>query len=303
MFKESWLFLAFHCIVKPDDPRVNHSLSCTEDRFRMIIRHLKAAGYEFMTCTQFAAAFGSGEAKDRKIAVLSFDDGYLDNWLAAQIMIEEGVVGTFFPIACTLGGCLPISRLVDFAAKQELGFKAWFNEARNGRYLHGGFRPTPFPSTTLAGQGKGFLACSVPLPEVCGFAEDLCSRFLNGLDKRAECEKAYLAPDQLRCLAEKGMEVGNHTFWHCRLDGQTPKDIAAEIELADRALNELAGLVTHSVALPYGGAQSASLWCAMGNFPQRSWWNYHEFQEPKTLFTVEGGTPLFERMDQRFFKI
>lgn len=302
MLNRQWLFLAFHCVVSIGDPRAQHHLSCTEDRFRSIVRHLKATGYEFMTCSQFFAVFNSGDACGRKIAVLSFDDGYSDNWLAAQILIKEGGVGTFFPIACTLEGKLPVSRLIDLAAEKE-GFSDWLDKIQTNHAPVGGPRNTPFPKETLSGRAKGLLASAVPLSEVVELVGQLEKQFLQDIDQGKCCREVYLLPSQLHAISGLGMEIGNHTYRHCRLDGQTPKDIMLEIEQAERVFSRAGLAVPTSLALPYGGAQSASLWSAMSSKNKLSWWGYCEYGEPEEFVVTCNGVCLFERMDQRFFQI
>lgn len=72
-------------------------LSISLDEFDAQLKAIVSLGFEFVTISQLLDAARQGYANDRKWAVLTFDDGYLDNLLnAAPILESYGARATVF---------------------------------------------------------------------------------------------------------------------------------------------------------------------------------------------------------------
>lgn len=108
--------LMYHYISNPprgaDQYRVN--LSVTPNNFRAQMDWLKTNGYQTITLTQLIYALNIGwpPLPDRPI-ILTFDDGYADNYENAfPILREAGFIGTFFI-------------LTDVTDRSEPGYMTW----------------------------------------------------------------------------------------------------------------------------------------------------------------------------------
>lgn len=91
--------LMYHYIsaAPPDADRYRRDLSVGPDLFRSHLVTLREQGYTTITLSQLAEALATGTPLPPKPIVLTFDDGYLDNYQNAfPIMQQEGAVGTFF---------------------------------------------------------------------------------------------------------------------------------------------------------------------------------------------------------------
>lgn len=88
--------------VRPD--RKNDCMNVTPDVFRRHIREFKEAGYTFIhvgTLQEFAS--GAAPLPEKSV-LISFDDGYADNYkYAYPVLREEQVPGTFFVVSGSIG--------------------------------------------------------------------------------------------------------------------------------------------------------------------------------------------------------
>lgn len=64
--------------------------------------------------------------------------------------------------------------------------------------------------------------------------------------------------DQVRELAEAGIEIGSHAATHMRLAGATPAQLTAEISESRTSLGALLGTEIRGFAFPYGSMDAAS---------------------------------------------
>ena len=73
------------------------SLWCPPPMFEAYLQYLKRRGYHTVTLTQLYEHLQHGAALPSKPIVLTFDDGYLDNWVyAAPLLKKYGFTGTVF---------------------------------------------------------------------------------------------------------------------------------------------------------------------------------------------------------------
>ncbi len=80
------------------------TLSVETDQLKTIIMELSEKGYKFIDADDLLKYEAGIETAPEKMAMLTFDDGYVDNYItAAPILKEFGVKGTFFISTGTLG--------------------------------------------------------------------------------------------------------------------------------------------------------------------------------------------------------
>ena len=92
------LVLTYHRL--STDSSMANDYTVTPDTFESDIKLLKSKGYEFLKASQIEGDF----SKDRKIAVITFDDGYKsDLEYAAPILEKHSACATFFIIGEMIG--------------------------------------------------------------------------------------------------------------------------------------------------------------------------------------------------------
>lgn len=85
--------------VSPVDGMINCSPANFEDQLQWLARH----GYRSLTCEQFAAHL-SGQPAPAKSILITFDDGYLDNWVYAYPLLKKyGFHGVVFLVTSWIG--------------------------------------------------------------------------------------------------------------------------------------------------------------------------------------------------------
>lgn len=78
-------------------------VTCSPENFRAQMAWLSEHGWRTLTAAQFAEVLASGEVPPKSV-LLTFDDGYLDNWLYAHPVLQEfGLTATLFLITGWLG--------------------------------------------------------------------------------------------------------------------------------------------------------------------------------------------------------
>lgn len=92
--------LMYHHIRDFDDPknRIDTNLSVSPTKFKQEVDWLKNAGYKTI---DFEDLF-SGHVSEKSI-ILTFDDGFSDNYDAYKILKDNGQKGTFFVVSGSIG--------------------------------------------------------------------------------------------------------------------------------------------------------------------------------------------------------
>ena len=107
--------LMYHYIsVPPADADVyRRDLSVTPQSFETHLRYLASAGFETITLNDLLYALAQGRALPEKPVILTFDDGYRDNFTEAFPLLEKyGMTGHFFVIT-------------DFVNQERQGYMRW----------------------------------------------------------------------------------------------------------------------------------------------------------------------------------
>ena len=93
--------LMYHYISTPpaDADAIRLDLSVPPERFEQHLQYLRAQGYTSIALRDLILALQSGHPLPEKAIVLTFDDGYRDNYLHAfPLLLKYGFKGTFFII-------------------------------------------------------------------------------------------------------------------------------------------------------------------------------------------------------------
>lgn len=107
--------LMYHYVSTPpaDADKYRTDLSVTPEQFRQQMAYLKDNGYTTVDLYDLSRAIVSQIELPEKPIILTFDDGYLDNYENAYpILQEHGFAGTFFVVT-------------EFIDKQRAGYMTW----------------------------------------------------------------------------------------------------------------------------------------------------------------------------------
>lgn len=107
--------------------------------FEQHLDALQKAGYQTITISSLVNRLEKpGRAPNSKLVAITFDDGWKDNMLAAEMLSERGMVGTFFVLSNAFDDPQYLSRndLAFIARRHEVGthshthFMQWVNDLK-----------------------------------------------------------------------------------------------------------------------------------------------------------------------------
>ncbi len=204
-------------------------------------------GFKSATVSQFARQRREGSVHPRTL-VLTFDDGFADNYrVAAPILRELGMTGTFYPVSGWAGKAAPawLHRAAYYVDCWESEFAEATGQAAGERWAAFFSR---FRSTGCAGR-DGLLVFRQALHpwEQRAVLARLADR--HGYPPAV---RLYMNWQELAELQAAGMEIGAHTVTHRSL-WTLPGTLAAReiAESKDIVERKLGGTVT-TFAYPYG---------------------------------------------------
>lgn len=235
----------YHQIVRR--PRPDHAFfggEPTPDQFRASMQTLKER-YTPISLDELARGPSASRRWRRRAVAITFDDGFRNNLIAARILHELGMTGTFFVLTGVLDGrfvpaYLKFAHIVSTrkgeAFKTPLGEVDFANVLSRRRWLLSTkehlLRMHPREQDAL-------------LDEVAGwFGAD-------PIDPGDE-DYHYMSPADLRELPELGMTVGGHGMWHDKLSRCSDAELRVELIDACEQLAAAAGRRIEYFAYPNG---------------------------------------------------
>lgn len=249
------LILSYHRVVGDfaEDAKTGlPSLMIGRDTFRRHVEHL-ANEFEVLSLDGALAVLAGRRKAQRDVAVLTFDDGYRDNFQHAYPILREAGVPAhvFLPTDYTgTAAALPHDRLYRALTLLEgrrvdprtLGLTpdaaAALDAARAG-------------ASEVPGQIEALIATH-PTSTVTALAERLERRLgLSPLDGIPDGARP-LTWDQCREMAAHGVDFGGHTGGHTVLVHESPACIEREVRRCKEAIAEHLGAPPRHFAYPNG---------------------------------------------------
>ena len=247
--------LTYHRIAEPGaDPFYDPVISATPESFRAQIDWLRR-NVRVLALDELLAMLESGSPWREPAALITFDDGYRDNFeVAAPILREQGVPATFFlPTAFLEAPRLPWWDRVAYAIKQTR-----VPALRLERGPDGGAPPL---SIDLEAMSRSAVIMKIIRAFLDGTIADE-RWFLDQLSARAEVEvdgeslarALFTDWDQVRQLAgvDSILTIGSHGHAHHRLAGLDEASQRQELTESKRILESRLGREVAALAYPYG---------------------------------------------------
>jgi peptidoglycan/xylan/chitin deacetylase (PgdA/CDA1 family) len=252
--RDSLLVLNYHRIGNPEEDLFDPNLfSTTAGQFDEQISYMKRN--HWLITLEEALAFVDGTIKEkvrRSRVLITFDDGFLDNYeVAFPILNSHGVQGVFFLCTSLVGSChVPwwdhIAYLVKTAQRRRFSLRYPSELAvdidRNGsrESLRAILREYKKPENTDH------------------------TRFIQELAEEAQGEdppgtlRRFLSWDEARTMVRGGMAIGSHTHSHPVLSQLEPERQFEELSQSRAILKQQIGLEADSLAYPVGATTSFS---------------------------------------------
>jgi peptidoglycan/xylan/chitin deacetylase (PgdA/CDA1 family) len=253
--RDSLMVLNYHRIGNAEEDRFDPGVfSATAAEFDDQIGYLKKR-FSMVTLDE-ALAYAEGSSKNTSKgcrALITFDDGYLDNYqIAYPILRSHGVQGVFFLATGMVGSAhLPwwdhIAYLVRTARRRTFQLS--------------------YPGAAEIDLDRDGLAVSLrTVLQLYKRPENAdAERFLRELAEAADgeqvpgTERRFLNWDEAREMRLGGMAIGSHTHSHCVLSQLDPERQAEELSTSRAILTEELGVQPEAIAYPVGQTSSFTL--------------------------------------------
>ncbi len=252
--RETLLVLVYHRIGNPDDDRFDPGVfSATGDQLDEQLSYLKR--HASLVTLQEARAFAEGTLTERTRrcrVLITFDDGYLDNYeVAFPILRSHGIQGVFFLTTSMVGSCsVPWWDHIAFQMKT----------ARRRRFS---LRYPADLAIDLDANGmRKSLRDVLNLYKRPENADH--ERFIRELEEEAKGEdlprtlRRFISWDEAREMIGGGMAIGSHTHSHHVLSQLGPEQQRLELTQSRTLLRERLGVNADCVAYPVGARTSFS---------------------------------------------
>jgi peptidoglycan/xylan/chitin deacetylase (PgdA/CDA1 family) len=220
--------------------------------------------FDVIDASAFERAVLTGASFDRAVALLTFDDGFVDHYeYVFPLLRARGLGGIFFVAGATFGSSpvlLNVHR-THFLLSQ-LGaerFAAAVAEALEQQGVHvaaseaprdGIYRYDEAPDVRI----KRILNYEAPYPVADRVLSTLFERHIG--DSQAFARTLYLSAAQVAEMARGGMTFGFHTETHPVLSRLDYARQRAELARGPQLVRELTGQETVSFCYPYGFAHT-----------------------------------------------
>ena len=251
--RDSLLVLNYHRVGNPDDDLFDPGVfSATGEDFDEQISHLKRTAS--LVPLEEALQFVSGvkETARRGRVLITFDDGYRDNYdIAYPVLRSHGVQGVFFLATSMVGSC----------AVPWWDRIAWLiKTAQRRRFtLH-------YPAELKVDVDRNGLQESLQSVLKLYKSQENTdpARFMRELmeaergEEVPETERRFLSWDEAREMNRGGMAIGSHTQSHTVLSQLTPQRQVEELSGSRAILKEELGVEVDALAYPVGHSDSFS---------------------------------------------
>jgi peptidoglycan/xylan/chitin deacetylase (PgdA/CDA1 family) len=244
------LALCYHGVVADDHPdrfRYENTVSLREFRQQLefVYRH-----YRPISAADLIKSRENGLLA-RNAALITFDDGYRNNLVAAEVLRRMGVPCVFFVTTNYIG----------------TGRVLWTDEVMNRVIAWPGAEiPLPEGGTeALPVDRARRSSIARSIKERCKktgagqlrqYLELLRQTPVETVDNRELFD--FLDWDGVRTLAGQGFEIGSHTVEHPILTRLTPQELDQELTESRRRIEVETGMPCRSIAYPNGGPEDVS---------------------------------------------
>jgi peptidoglycan/xylan/chitin deacetylase (PgdA/CDA1 family) len=242
--------LGYHRILPPpgkDYPLNEGVITATPEEFARELKYLKAS-LDVISIPDLLKGFENPTLLPDRPAVITFDDGYVDNYTCAFPLLREAGLPACF-LVCT--GLMGASRM-----PWQEEWVCCLKNARTKRIdspFGAGDAPYDLDAANLAESRKRFRrnVLRVPWSDITSLLGRL--RALTGVNPSDYVtEPLFMTWDAAREMAAAGMDIGGHTRRHAPLSRVSPEALRDEVEGCFDDLRRALGKPPQAFAYPFG---------------------------------------------------
>jgi peptidoglycan/xylan/chitin deacetylase (PgdA/CDA1 family) len=249
--------LAYHRVValhRKDYPFSEGTISATPEEFDKQMGFVRKR-FNVINFGALSDALSSGKPLPNNSLIITFDDGYADNYeIAWKTLKKYGLSATFFLVTSFMGS----SDLLWFDKLSWLIKSLPGNSVKLGKYVF----QTENKSREMVRESVMTIFRSVPEKERVWLYSELEKQ----CNIRISSEHIELAKpltwSQIREMSKGGMEFGSHTVSHPFLSNLTKNEMVYELTESKRIIEEKLGEKIKSIAYPSGSYDQRVINCA-----------------------------------------
>jgi peptidoglycan/xylan/chitin deacetylase (PgdA/CDA1 family) len=184
--------------------------------------------------------------------VFTFDDGYVDNYIAAKILKRHGISGTFYITA----GCIESDEPLWIFEVRTLVLRT--HPVSIKLRLKDADLDLPLKNDVEKRDAVRQITRLVKSHDIETRVEILnqVRSQLGTRDLQEAAQRIMLTWGQLKEMVADGMTVGGHTMTHCNLPHAKPAEAAFEVRECKAVLEAHLGITVRHFAYPNGGAST-----------------------------------------------
>jgi len=243
----SILILCYHSISEPGEDRIDPTILVSPANFEEQLAFLAASAH-VISLGDYVDALRSGQTLPRNAVVLTFDDGYRDNWATALPLLKKfGLPATFLLATDYIGTGQPkwedrLTALIRRAACESLSL-----ELQQG------------PVTLdIQDEKLKLRAIARLIGLLSGCEPSWRERVLGEIERQAGADtgdfgQVMMSWNQAREIAATpGMTIGAHTVTHPHLSGLSDDQIRDEVVDSRQVIERQIGQPVRYFCYPYG---------------------------------------------------
>jgi len=242
--------LRYHSIVEPENNFYASSSICVlPDEFETQIRFL-SENYNIISLDTVADCIAKQQPLPYRPVVLTFDDGYRDNYQAYQILKRYGARGTFYVAAKCLGGGEPLW-LFEVIYLIKKTSRSILKLSVEGEELF--FRlESAYKRQCAAREITEIIKCN-NLEVREEIRAQLRTQTQDVCDYHEKASQVMLTWEQVQEMSDNGMSIGGHTMSHLNLPNAKYDDAVLEIIDCRVVVEEKTGVPVRHFSYPNGG--------------------------------------------------
>jgi len=243
--------LRYHAVCKPDRAYASPWISVTPEGFRNQIRYL-SKHYPILDLDEAVGRIQSGQTLPDNAVAITFDDGYQDNFAAAQTLMAYGATATFFITTHCIDDreVFWVSELRYLISKTR---QVVLRLPVRGQDEDFGLESPRAREAAISKLTRIVKSCTIPERESLRAA--LRER-INDVGPLCEGQALMLSQKEIETMIAGGMKMGGHTLTHCNLPSAGREAARKEIAQCRRDLEKRFNTAVTTFAYPNGGANA-----------------------------------------------
>ncbi|MCJ8320355.1 MAG: polysaccharide deacetylase family protein [Colwellia sp.] len=221
--------------------------SCTKEALDMHVKLIKQ-NFTLITMSELRKLIDKGSKVDGRYAIITFDDGYYDNYSEAYpVLLDNNVSAVFYLVTDFVGSTVtPWWDDIAFILRCSAGQSYKLPKSNEVIYLDP-------DNIDKAIQQVIFKAKRIKNFDILQVLDDIRKCFPSAVKELSnKQESLFMSWEHAKEMTENGMEIGSHTLSHRMLAQLSAEEQEQEIKRSKALIEEKLDITIDSIAYPVG---------------------------------------------------